>query len=198
MATRLHSVSASERMWLLKKMVRPSSRSARISARTSRRPSGSSPDIGSSRNTTSGSLTSACARPSRCTMPFEYRRTARRRSAPMPTRSSSDAARVRASRGGHAAQLSEVGQQFLTGQVVVERGVLGQEAHAAAHRDVVEWPPENRGAPRGREHQAHQQLQGGGLAGAVGSQAAEHLATTTSNVRASSARYGFGRQKPTG
>ena len=43
-------------------------------SRTSRRPIGSRPDIGSSRITSSGSLTSAWASPTRCTMPFEKRR----------------------------------------------------------------------------------------------------------------------------
>jgi hypothetical protein len=57
--------------------------------RTSRRPSGSSPDIGSSRKTTSGSFSSACAMPTRWIMPFENLRSCSRRSAPMPTSSSS-------------------------------------------------------------------------------------------------------------
>ena len=65
MAMRLQSVSASDRMCELKKTVRPSSRSRRISARTSRRPRGSRPDIGSSRKITSGSLISAWASPTR-------------------------------------------------------------------------------------------------------------------------------------
>ena len=55
-ATRLQSASASDRMCELKKTVVPRSRSSRINARMSRRPSGSSPDIGSSRKMTSGSL----------------------------------------------------------------------------------------------------------------------------------------------
>ena len=72
MPTRLQSSSASDRMCELKSTVRPSSRKPRISSRTSRRPIGSRPDIGSSRMTSSGSLTSACASPTRWTMPFEY------------------------------------------------------------------------------------------------------------------------------
>ena len=55
-ATRLHSASASDRMCELKNTVQPLARRPRIRSRTSRRPSGSRPDIGSSRNTTSGSL----------------------------------------------------------------------------------------------------------------------------------------------
>ena len=52
--------------------------------RTRRRPMGSSPDIGSSRNTSSGSLISAWARPTRCIMPFENRRSGRRADASGP------------------------------------------------------------------------------------------------------------------
>ena len=54
--TRLHSASASDRMCELKNTVQPRARKPRIRSRTSRRPSGSRPDIGSSRNTTSGSF----------------------------------------------------------------------------------------------------------------------------------------------
>ena len=55
-ATRLQSASASLSTCELKNTVQPRSRSRRISARTSRRPSGSRPDIGSSKITSSGSL----------------------------------------------------------------------------------------------------------------------------------------------
>ena len=53
-ATRLQSASASLSTCELKNTVQPRSRSRRISARTSRRPSGSRPDIGSSKMTSSG------------------------------------------------------------------------------------------------------------------------------------------------
>ena len=107
-ATRLQSVSASGRMCELKKTVRPSSRSRRIRARTSRRPSGSSPDIGSSRKTTSGSLISACASPTRWIMPFENLRSCIRRSAPSPTSSSrrGHARRARRRRGSRRGRRS--------------------------------------------------------------------------------------------
>src|SRR6185503_11083717 len=99
-ATRLHSASASLRTCELKKTVHPRSRSRRISARTSRRPSGSSPDIGSSKITSSGSLTSAWAMPTRCSIPLENFRSCSRRSAPMPTSSSRRLARARHSPAG--------------------------------------------------------------------------------------------------
>ena len=128
----------------LKNTVRPRSRSARISSRTSRRPSGSSPDIGSSRKTTSGSLRSACARPTRCSIPFENLRSGSRRSAPMPDlveqRRDRAAPRPRASRPNRP---REVAQQLLGGQVVVEVRVLGQVADAPAHADVADRPAED-------------------------------------------------------
>ena len=58
-------------------------------------PSGSRPDVGSSRMTRSGSLMSACARPMRCRMPFEYSFRMRFLSAPRPTISISSAERFR-------------------------------------------------------------------------------------------------------
>ena len=51
--------------------------------------------MGSSRTTSDGSLMSACARPTRCSMPFEYFLSGRSRAAPRPTRSSSASARLR-------------------------------------------------------------------------------------------------------
>ena len=108
-ATRLQSVSASEQDVRAEEDRRAARRAARrISARMSRRPSGSSPDIGSSRKITSGSLTSAWAMPTRCTMPFEYFRSCMRRSAPRPTWSSSRPARARQSAAAYVEQRREV------------------------------------------------------------------------------------------
>jgi len=44
----------------------------RMSSSISRRPSGSSPAVGSSRSAITGSWTSACASFTRCFMPVEY------------------------------------------------------------------------------------------------------------------------------
>src|SRR3989442_1676102 len=54
-----------------KKTVLPSCFSCSIRSRTSRRPMGSSPDIGSSKNTSFGLCRTAWAIPTRCSMPFE-------------------------------------------------------------------------------------------------------------------------------
>ena len=55
MMTRSQSASTSEMMWELKKTVFPAALRSRMMPRTSIRPMGSSPDIGSSRITSSGS-----------------------------------------------------------------------------------------------------------------------------------------------
>ena len=70
-ATRSQASSTSERMCVFMNTVLPSARSCRIRSRISLRPIGSRPLIGSSRKTTRGSWTSACAIPIRCSMPFE-------------------------------------------------------------------------------------------------------------------------------
>src|ERR1035441_2461831 len=71
MATRSQSVSASERMWVEKNTVLPSRLSCSIRSRTSRRPMGSSPDMGSSKNTSLGSCRIAWPIPTRCSMPLK-------------------------------------------------------------------------------------------------------------------------------
>ena len=148
MATRLQSASASLSTCELKKTVQPRSRSRRMSARTSRRPSGSRPDIGSSRITSSGSLMSAWAMPTRCSMPLENLRSCSRRS-PRDPDFVEQPARARPAVGGAVAeQPGEVLEQLLGRQVVVEVRVLGQVADAvpdrrdrrAAGRAAPRWP----------------------------------------------------------
>ena len=175
-ATRLQSASASLRTCELKNTVQPRSRSRRIRARTSRRPSGSRPDIGSSRMTRSGSLMSACAMPTRCSMPLENLRSGSRRSLPMPTSSSSAFDATPALGGRDAEQPAVVGEQFLGGQVIVEVGLFRQVAEAALGREIAGRTSENARFAGRRKDQLQQQLQGGGLAGAVGSEKAEDLA----------------------
>ena len=64
-------------------------------SRISRRPSGSTPSVGSSSTTSSGSLTIAAAIPTRCIMPLEYIETLRSAQSTIPTRSSSSSVRAR-------------------------------------------------------------------------------------------------------
>ena len=101
-ATRSQVISTSGRICVEKKIVFPSLRSSRIRSRTSLRPSGSRPVIGSSRITSSGSAISACAIPIRCNIPFENLRSGRPRAWPRPTRSISRSARARRSADGSA------------------------------------------------------------------------------------------------
>ncbi len=74
-------------MCVEKKTVRPAFASSAMMSRTSFRPIGSSPLIGSSRMSSSGSCTSAAASPTRWSIPFESARTARSIACPIPTRS---------------------------------------------------------------------------------------------------------------
>ena len=69
--TRLASWSASSRYWVVRKTVAPSRLSAETSSQIALRLTGSSPVVGSSRNSTRGSWTSAEARSSRRRMPPE-------------------------------------------------------------------------------------------------------------------------------
>ena len=70
-ATRSHSRSASSRRWVVRKMVTPRSRSAPIRPCTSCAATGSSPEVGSSRNMTDGSLSRVRARAARWRRPLD-------------------------------------------------------------------------------------------------------------------------------
>ena len=67
----------------------PSARSRRISSQVARRPCGSMPAVGSSRNSSSGRPTSAIASDSRCCWPPDSRLTGMRAAPASPTSSSS-------------------------------------------------------------------------------------------------------------
>ena len=114
--------------------------------------------------------------PTRCTMPFENFRNWKRRSAPMPTSSSSREARCAPFADRAAEDPREVDEQFLGRQVVVEVRVLGQEANPATDGDIADRLAQDLGVPRGGINQLHQQLQGGGLTGPVRAEEAEHFA----------------------
>ena len=93
------SSSASSMKCVVSRIVRPRSFSSLTSCRNSKAPSGSRPAVGSSRKSTSGSVSRERARWSRCFMPREYSNTFERRRSPSPTRSSSSPERRFASRG---------------------------------------------------------------------------------------------------
>ena len=175
-ATRLQSASASLSTCELKKTVQPRSRSRRMSARTSRRPSGSRPDIGSSKIDELGIVDERLR-------DADALQHALRELAQLQPALGADAdlveqpARARAALGGAIAeQPGEVLEQLLGRQVVVEVRILGQVADAALDGEIAERPAEQLRAARRREDELHQQLQRGGLAGAVGAEEAEDLA----------------------
>ena len=145
-------------------------------SRTSRRPMGSSPDIGSSRKTTLGSCRIACAMPTRCSMPLEnFRSCTPPTSAVRHVPALHLTLRDRLSRI-HSGKLPVVLQQFAGGQVVVEVRLLGQKSDLRLHARIVDFHPQNAGRASGGEDQPHQHLERGGLAGAVRSEEAENLA----------------------
>ena len=73
-------------------------------------------------------------------------------------------------------QAPEIAQQFLGGEVIVEIGILGQEADALFHREIAHRAAQDAGRAGGGIEQLHQQLQRGALAGAIRAEKSEHLA----------------------
>ena len=67
-------------------------------------------------------------------------------------------------------------QNLPPAQEVVEDGRVGQIADTALHLDPIELTiePRNRCVPGGRNQDAHEHANGGGLPGAIGPQKAEH------------------------
>ena len=88
----------------------------------------------------------------------------------------------------HAEQPPVVVEQLLGGQVIVEVRVLRQVADAPADGDVTERPAEDLGVAAGGKHQLHEQLQRGGLAGAVRTEKAEDVAGRDVDARDCRAR----------
>ena len=179
----------------------PRAFSSRITSRTSRRPSGSSPEVGSSRNTSSGSPSSACASPMRCCMPLLYSRRQRSpgaraaaaaRAAPRSARSSARPRRP-SSRPWKRSSSRPL-------QPLVEGEVLGQVADARAGAGSPERRAEQPARARGGAHQPEQHLHGGRLARAVRPEEAEDLAarrpTASGRARRSSRRTPCAARRP--
>ena len=146
-------------------------------SRISRRPTGSTPSVGSSRSRTSGSWTSAAARPSRCVMPLEN----------FLTRTSAHSeSRTRSSSSGIAPAQRRRGRCPTSGRrstaSAAPSGSRGSGAPPAGtrrgggSRDRATGIPKSRGLARGRVRQAEEDLDGRRLAGAVRAQKAEELA----------------------
>ena len=170
--------SASSRKCVVTITVTPRSTMALMCDQNSRRVSGSTPEVGSSRKSTAGSCMTAQARASRCLKPsgsspafaVEIRSQSKRRGhalellAPASPRQSVDA--------------REEVQVLAYAQVAVERELLGHVAHASAGGagGLVQVEAGHAGTAGGRPQQAAHHLERGRLAGAVGAQQAEDLA----------------------
>jgi hypothetical protein len=94
------SWSASSRYWVVSSTVVPTAASARIICQTSLRPCGSSPVVGSSRNSTRGATIKLAARSSLRRMPPEYCRTGLASASVRANWLSSSSARCRAAPAG--------------------------------------------------------------------------------------------------
>jgi hypothetical protein len=145
-------------------------------SRTSRRPTGSSPDIGSSRKTTAGSFTSACETDALEHALGEFAKLL----VPgllVQTHARQEVGGAAPALGGTVAeQLGAVFQKLARRQVVVEVWVLGQVADIGVHSRVADLAAEDARAPGGRVDQAHEQLERRRLARAVGAEEAEDFA----------------------
>ena len=141
-STRLHRVSASDRMWP------EEDRLALVAQRQDEGPARRDGRLGRARTWArresrgQGPARGPARRRGAAPMPLGNWPTAMRRSAPRPTRSSKAVARWRGRRTG-VHRVAEVHQQFFTGQVVVEDRILGQEPDASSRRDVGDRQPEH-------------------------------------------------------
>ena len=124
---------ASPRKWVHSTTVRPRSvASDPIKSMTSRVAAGSRPDVGSSRNSTSGSWRSARASASRFRWPVEKPCTLSLARSIMPNSPRSSSTRSTPCAAAQPSDLGDEGEVLAGGQAVVEPGVLGQDAGAAA------------------------------------------------------------------
>ena len=147
----------------------PRSAKVRSRPRIQRMPSGSRPLAGSSRIRTSGSPSSAWARPRRWRMPSEYLPTRRRAAvSSRPTSSSSASTRCAGYRG-----VGGDGERFAAAAPGVLGGRVEQDADAPPGiRQVAVAPAENAGVAAVGLGEADEHAHGGGLAGAVGAEKA--------------------------
>ena len=155
-------------------MVRPSDDRWARTSQNSRRETGSTPVVGSSSSRTRGCGTSAQMSESFCLMPplnFPARRPAKRCMSNMRRYCRP---RSRIACGSNAAQVAAVADVFGDGEVGIEAEGLGEVAGLRAH--LARGPAEDVGDAGGRFHHAGENLEGRGLARAIGADEAEYLA----------------------
>ena len=151
-------------------------RSPRMMSRTSRRPMGSRPDMGSSRKTSSGSFSERLGQPGPLEHPLGEAAQRHAGGSLEAHLREHFTAPFAALRGRHAEDPADVVEVLGHREVVVEVRVLGQVADAALPAPVAEGQAEHGRAARVGPEQSHQELQGRGLARAVGPEVAEDLA----------------------
>jgi hypothetical protein len=150
-------------------------------------PSGSRPDVGSSRMTSSGSLMSACARPMRCACPGILLQGA---FVAFEADHLDEFLRPAVAQGGREVEQPAVEvERLLGGQVPVQVRLLGQVANALVLLHLGRRLAEDVGLAIGREEQAEEEFDGGGLAGAVGAEEAEDLAAVDFEVESAGAVF---------
>ena len=177
MATRSQSRSASSSRWVVRKTVTPRLRSPLTSSSTSCAATGSSPDVGSSRNITSGSLSSERASEARCLSPLDsdpHRSSAR---SARPTADS--ASKIRACRPGSPYSRAKKSRFSATVSRVVQARRLRRDRDALPYLRLARRAERNaghRGGPGRRRDQRAEHPHRRGLARPVRPEEPEHLA----------------------
>ena len=140
------------------------------------RPCGSSPVVGSSRNSTGGRCMSAAARSSRRRIPPEYVRTTRSAASMSAKCSSSSWPRGAMSADVHVRELPDHLEVLATGEVLVDGGRLAGETDRAAHpvRVLGDVDPEHLADALVGQQQRGEDAHRRGLARAVRPEQPEH------------------------
>ena len=174
MTTRSQTSSTSLRRCEFKSTETPRPRSSSRSARTVRRPAGSSALVGSSRTRNRGAPIIAWAIPSRCCMPFDIWSTLRSPTSARPTSSSS---RPRSAGAAVRSDQALVQAHHLVGpQPPGEAEELGQVAERPPGVARARRRPEHRRPPAARADEAAADLDERRLAGAVRAEQPDQLA----------------------
>ena len=178
-ATRSQLFSTSDRMWLDRNTVAPSPTASRRVSKNVCWTSGSRPDVGSSRISSSGRCWRAMITPTFCLLPLLYSR--KRRLGSSSKRSISDAWYAGSTPPRRLAKYSRV---CLPGQPVVEGELARDVADPPVDGDRVgvRLDAEDHRPAAGRPDQVEQGPDRGRLAGAVRPEEPEHLALLDAQV----------------
>ena len=167
--------------------VTPSATRSWTMSHSSRRDTGSTPKVGSSSSSSSGSWTSAQESPSFCFMPPESWPARRSWNGPRPEKAKSRSRRAAQLAARHAVEVGVEGEVLAHREVGVEAEALRHVGEVALHRlglprharrgaGVAVRATADPGVAGARPQHAGEHAQGGRLAGAVGADEAEQLA----------------------